>query len=195
MHYFPLMGEPFFPSFLTAPPPFTHNNNTKDTNMKIDLELVHTEHHRLWGEFYAKYPTDKERLAHRDEMAFMQETIRALYVLEKWAREEGAAGAKALPTLRYYAVVPSVITHVMSTYLPDMGVENIVAERPEKRKNRWATFDKWTKEHQGEQFTTDQLCEISGFSYPSTLNYVKSSPLFTRVKKGIWEVLTTPERE
>lgn len=163
--------------------------------MKIDIQFVHDENNRLWNEFLAKYPSSKERLSHKEEMGFMQETIRALYVLEKWGREEGGAGARALSALRYYSVIPPVITHVMETYLPEVGVENIVGEQRPKRKNRWASFDKWTKEHQGEQFTTEQLCEVSGFSYPSTLNYVKSSPLFNKVKKGIWEVLSIPERE
>lgn len=177
--------------------------------MKIDSDFIRTENDRLYSEWHSKWKWKEGKVATfpfpeghpyspeaQNEKAIVAEIVRALCVLEKWQMEEGRAGGKAIVALRYYSIQPSVINHVLATYLPEMGVEELLtAEKPEKRKTRWATFEKWTKEHQGEQFTTDQLCEISGFSYPSTLNFVKSSPLFRRVKKGLYEVLTTPERE
>jgi hypothetical protein len=30
--------------------------------------------------------------------------------------------------------------------------------------------------------------EQCGFSYPTTLKYVQESPVFRKVKKGLWEV-------
>ena len=46
----------------------------------------------------------------------------------------------------------------------------------------------WSKDHLFEQFTTEQLVEVSGFSYPTTLKFLQESPTFRKVKKGLWEV-------
>ena len=46
----------------------------------------------------------------------------------------------------------------------------------------------WASDHLFEQFTTEQIVEISGFSYPTTLKFLQESPTFRKVKKGLWEV-------
>lgn len=155
--------------------------------MKFTTGFVETENSRLYDEFYSKYKTDAERVLHKQEMTHIQETIRGLYVLEMWERN-GRSGSP-LAMLKHYSVMDSVISHFAEAYIPkNVSKLDNSAARPEKRKTKWSAFDKWAKEHQSEQYTTDQLVEISGFSYPTTLKYVSESPLFVKVKKGLWQV-------
>jgi hypothetical protein len=62
-------------------------------------------------------------------------------------------------------------------------VSNQFYQRQRSARDKWATFDAWTKEHQAEQFTTEQLVEIAGFSYPTVLKYVSESPLLAKSKR------------
>lgn len=57
-----------------------------------------------------------------------------------------------------------------------------------KRSDRYDALLDWSKDHLFEQFTTEQIVEISGFSYPTTLKFIQESPTFRKVKKGLWEV-------
>lgn len=154
--------------------------------MKFTTGLVESENSRLYDEFFAKYTTDAERAKHSSEMTQIQETVRGLYVLEMWERN-GRSGSP-LSMLKHYSVMDSVITTLIDNYVPKNLSQQASTGKPESRKNKWGAFDKWSQEHQGEQYTTDQLVEISGFSYPTTLKYVSESPLFIKVKKGLWQV-------
>lgn len=160
------------------------------------LDLVQQENERLVRDFYEKYPTELERSSHTQEIAQIQETVRGLYVMEKWQRE--GRNGNPIATLRFYSMLSNVIPVFVSEYLSEyMSGESaeIAIPRTEKRKDKWSSFDSWAKEHQAEQFTTEQLVEIAGFSYPTVLKYVSESPLFNKVKKGLWEVLLIPERD
>jgi hypothetical protein len=55
------------------------------------------------------------------------------------------------------------------------------------RSQRYAAFVNWARAHDGEQFTTDQLVEQSGFSYQTTLKFIDSHPNFNKIKKGLYE--------
>jgi hypothetical protein len=86
-------------------------------------------------------------------------------------------------------VQESVISELLQKYL---GKSNVVTQeelRPEKREKKWNSFIEWAKLHEAEQFTTEQLVEICGFSYPTTLEYLKISPYFKKIKKGLYEVI------
>jgi hypothetical protein len=50
-------------------------------------------------------------------------------------------------------------------------------------------FEDWAKGHRGEQFETDVLMEIAGFSRSAMLNYLKISRLFVKVKRGVYQVV------
>lgn len=57
-----------------------------------------------------------------------------------------------------------------------------------KRADKYDALLDWAKDHLFEQFTTEQIVEVSGFSYPTTLKFLQESPTFRKVKKGLWEV-------
>ena len=57
-----------------------------------------------------------------------------------------------------------------------------------KRSDKYGALLAWASEHLFEQFTTEQIVEVSGFSYPTTLKFLQESPSFRKVKKGLWEV-------
>lgn len=155
------------------------------------LDFVHSENARLHKEFRKKNPKDKDMLSDGHEISVLQETIRGLYVMEKWQRE-GRNGSP-LAMLKFYAMPDEVMNKFVATYLSGVSAtENV---KTEKRKDKWSAFDEWTTEHQGEQFTTEQLVEVAGFSYQTVLKYVSESLLFTKVKKGVWEVRFVQERE
>lgn len=57
-----------------------------------------------------------------------------------------------------------------------------------KRSDKYDALLEWAKDHLFEQFTTEQIVEVSGFSYQTTLKFLQESPTFRKVKKGLWEV-------
>ena len=57
-----------------------------------------------------------------------------------------------------------------------------------KRSDKYDALLAWASEHLFEQFTTEQIVEVSGFSYPTTLKFIQESPTFRKVKKGLWEI-------
>jgi hypothetical protein len=156
------------------------------------IDLVTEENSKLHKEFQKKYSKNKNSQQARNESMFIQEAVRGLYVLEKWNRE-GRNGSP-LAMLKFYSMPEEVMKRFVETYLPEVKEKVSEAAKPEKRKDKWSSFDSWAKEHQGEQFTTEQLTEIAGFSYQTVLKYISESPLVKKIKKGIWEISITPER-
>ena len=55
------------------------------------------------------------------------------------------------------------------------------------RAEKYADFEGWSNEHEGEQFSTQELAEKSGFSQQTVLKYLKTSAHFTKVKSGWYE--------
>lgn len=154
--------------------------------MNFTTDFTNAENERLYKEFHKKYKSDAERISHPAELAVIQETVRGLCVMEKW-QSEGSNG-NPITMLRHYSMLTSVLPSFIATYLPQYAQEDKEIVRPEKRRDKWGAFDKWAKEHQGEQYTTDELVEVAGFSYQTALKYISESPLFVKVKKGLWQV-------
>lgn len=119
------------------------------------------------------------------EAASIGEMIRAIYVLQVWQRE-GSQGSP-VKALRNYAVTDSTINRIVEEYFDGELQETTIAPTP-KRANKYEAFESWAEDHLFEQFTTEQLVEQSGFSYPTTLKYLQESPTFRKIKKGLWEV-------
>jgi len=96
--------------------------------------------------------------------------------------------AKVPPSATY--LPDDVIAEVVKIYCGvELNAEDILEEtKTEKRADKWDAFLRWSKGHLFEQFTTEQLAEECGFSYPTTLKYLQESPVFRKIKKGLWEV-------
>lgn len=154
--------------------------------MNFTIEFVHAENARLYGEFDKKYKKPQERYANQAERWRIAETIRALYVMEKWQRE--GCNGNPIAMLRYYSVSEEVLTTFIKTYLSHLNTSNTGIIKTERRKDKYGQFDSWADEHRGEEYTTEQLVEVSGFSYQTTLKYVSESPLYIKVKKGLWRI-------
>jgi len=155
--------------------------------MNFTIEFVNEENKRMHDSFFAKYKTDKARMSHSAEQYQMSETIRGLYIMEKWHREGRNGSPVAM--LKHYSLGTDVMSSFIKKYLSTVvGDEQEGEVKPEKRKDKWGAFDKWASEHGGEQFSTDQLVEIAGFSYQTTLKYVSESHLFIKIKKGLWQI-------
>lgn len=124
-----------------------------------------------------------------DERNAVSERLRALNVLQLWQRESQTTSLVAF--LNAYS-----ITEDAQSWLIDNHASGAVRERqgqepagkPQSRKKKWAAFLKAVKEQAGKEFTTEQLTELSGFSYPATLAFVKNEPTFIKVKKGLWRI-------
>lgn len=57
----------------------------------------------------------------------------------------------------------------------------------EKRADKYDALEKWAIEHAGEQFSSEQLVEASGFGYQTTLRFINNSPYFHKIKKNVYE--------
>jgi hypothetical protein len=125
----------------------------------------------------------------REVAQSISDYTRALSVLQVWNRD----GAKGSPirTMLSYSLPDSVIAEVSSEFCGiQVDEESVVDEvKTEKRADKWDSFLKWANQHHFEQFTTEQLMEQCGFSYPTTLEYLRISPYFRKIKKGLYEVI------
>ena len=154
--------------------------------MNFTIDFVHEENTRLYAEFDKRHKTPQERYANQQEKWRIAETIRALYVMEKWQRE--GCNGNPVAMLRFYSVSEDVMNEFVKKYLSHLNTAKIEIVRTEKRKDKYGAFESWADEHRGEEYTTEQLVEVAGFSYQTTLKFVSESPLFIKVKKGLWRI-------
>lgn len=160
---------------------------------QITDDVISSHHEQLWAQAEKKYKT--MYAVPKEEVTRINEILRGMYVVQIWQRDN--ASGSPISALRSYSVSEESAQYVLDT----LGLASVKysakrerQEAPKKRANKWEIFDKWAREHRGEQFTTEQLVEQSGFSYQTTLKYVSESPIFTKVKRGLWSV-TTAERD
>jgi len=150
----------------------------------ITDELIRSNHKELWDKAISEHGNP---FSVPNETSFrINETLRALYTLQVWQRSGGTGNpAKFLST---YSIYPDVLMEVVRGYCSlEIDMEDVTA-KAEKRSDKYDAFIDWSKAHLFEQFTTEQLVEISGFSYPTTLKFIQDSPVFRKIKKGLWEI-------
>ena len=152
---------------------------------KLSLDSLVIEVKEKW-ETASKTYGDKFAIPKEEKFA-LGEYERALYVLLVWQRE----GEKGNParTLRTYGVSESTMAEVLADWCDMTITEEEVADiRVEKRADKYDSFIDWTKDKLFEQYTTEALVEVAGFSYPTVLKFIQDSPYFRKVKKGLWEI-------
>jgi hypothetical protein len=149
--------------------------------MNITLEQIKKLHTSLWDEAIEVYG-DKFKVPFEVIQEMSQQT-RALYVLQTW---NGSGNpARYLAT---YSIPTEVITQVVAEYCNEIVSEDELMSPKPRRADKYDAFLDWTKDHLFEQFTTEQLEEVSGFSYATTLKFISESPTFRKIKKGLWEI-------
>jgi len=154
----------------------------------INDEYVDTVNKELWSKAREKYGSNYS--VPKDEISYIGELIRGLHVLGIWQKEGQAKAPESV--LRSYSVMEHVIPEVIKRALGKQEIETAESLRPEKREKKWNSFIAWAKLHEAEQFTTEQLVEVCGFSYQTTLEFLKISPYFKKIKKGLYEI-TNPK--
>jgi hypothetical protein len=160
----------------------------RENKMNFTIAFALEEHARLYAEYNKKYKTPKEQYAHWDERTKIAEIVRGLYILEIWQRE-GSVG-NPISTLRRYSL--QSMESFADKYLSHLEIEATALDmgsRMPRRQEKYDAFDKWAKENRTQEYSTEQLVEISGFSYQTTLRHLTESPLYTKVKKGLWRVV------
>lgn len=113
-----------------------------------------------------------------EEVRDNSERMRAFYVIQKYG------GSITRQVLSQYMIPPSIAEAVLA----ECGGDGVTTVEPKvSRADQYKAFEQWASDHDSEQFTTDQLVEQSGFSYPTTLKFIDGSPYFRKVKKGLYE--------
>jgi hypothetical protein len=149
--------------------------------MNITLEQIKELHTSLWDNAVEEYG-DKFKVPFEVIHEMSQQT-RALYVLQTWNGSGNPARY-----LASYSIPTDVITETVSKYCNEtVTEEELLTPRP-RRADKYDALIDWAKEHLFEQFTTEQLMEVSGFSYQTTLKFIQESPTFRKIKKGLWEI-------
>jgi hypothetical protein len=151
----------------------------------ISDEAVKNNHKKMWEKAIEEY--GETFLVPEDVVSRISETTRALHALQIWHRN-GATGSP-VKFLSTYSIYPDVLVEVINDYC-SIEIESIedVVTKTEKRSDKYDAFLDWSKGHIFEQYTTEQLVSISGFSYPTTLKFIQDSPAFRKIKKGLWEI-------
>jgi len=151
---------------------------------QITDEVIHDYQANLWKSAVERHGTALK--VPSDEQQRIGELVRGLYVMQTWQ----AHGSQGNPVrfMKDYSISMNVIGVLIPAFLGKQKLVEIEEVKPVKRADRWRTLEEWAKKHTYHEVTTEQLVEISGFSYQTVLNYVKTSPYFRRIQRGQWEV-------
>lgn len=147
----------------------------------LDEEVINGIHRKAWDKEIEK--VGGKYKVPKNKVELISERNRALYVLLIW-HKKGCEGSAARFMDKYGLRLGSA----------DWALKKFAYEsdavRPEPKKSRRALlrgFEKWATEHVFEQFTTAELAKQYGFSQVTTLNYLKTSRYFTKLKRGLYE--------
>jgi hypothetical protein len=141
--------------------------------MRFTDEQANTEYKTTINALIAKYGTSTR--VPRDEWNEASETLRLRQTIN-------ANGGKVTRHLLSQMMFPESIIRKVN---PDFdGFEPKV-----KRANKYDSVYKWLDENPGAQVTTQELCDVSEMSYPTTLKFIDNNPqYFRKVKRGTYEV-------
>jgi hypothetical protein len=148
--------------------------------MITDGEILEI-HKSLWAEAKEEYGN---AFSVPHTVAFsISSRVRALYCLQIW---DGRG--KASRFLGTYGIPTDIIEELVPQLCDETVEDGVLTAPTPKRADKYDAFLEWAKDHLFEQFTTEQLVEVAGFSYQTTLKFVSESQTFRKVKKGLWEV-------
>lgn len=147
-------------------------------------EIIHNYQADLWKSAVERHGTAFK--VPRDEQQRISELVRGLYVIQAWQ----ARGSQGNPVrfMGEYSLSRNVIEILIPSFLGKQKLVEAEEAKPVKRADKWKALEEWAKKNTYHEVTTEQLVEISGFSYQTVLNYVKTSPYFRKIQRGQWEV-------
>lgn len=150
----------------------------------ITDELIHNYQAELWRTAVERHGTTFRVPA--DEQQRIGELVRGLYVLQTWQARGGQGNP--IKFLMEYSVSRGVIETLVPSFVGKNKLVDAAEAKPVKRAGKWKALEEWAKKNTYHEVTTEQLVEVSGFSYQTVLNYLKTSPYFRKIQKGKWEV-------
>jgi hypothetical protein len=141
--------------------------------MRFTDEQANTEYKTTINALIAKYGTSTR--VPRDEWNEASETLRLRQTIN-------VNGGKVTRHLLSQMMFPESIIRKVN---PDFdGFEPKV-----KRADKYDSVYKWLDENPGTQVTTQELCDVSEMSYPTTLKFIDNNPqYFRKIKRGTYEV-------
>ena len=144
-----------------------------DSPMRFSDEEANNEYKTTISALIAKYGTSTR--VPRDEWNEATETLRLRQTINA---HEGKVTRQLLSQYMF----PEFIVRKVD---PDFeGFEPKV-----KRSDKYDIVYKWLDENPGKQLTTQELCEITEMSYPTTLKFIDNNPhYFRKIKRGQYEV-------
>lgn len=148
---------------------------------KITDDHIDTVNLSLWAEAEQEHGS-KFKVPLEDNL-YIGSYIRALYCLQKWD-----GNGSAVNFLNHHNIPHDVLIKITAEYCGIEIQEENISEVTEKRADKYGAFIRWASSHIFEQYTTDALVEQAGFSYPTTLKFLQESPVFRKIKKGLWEI-------
>jgi len=154
------------------------------TSNPITDDKVISYNAELWREAIEKHGS-KYRVP-EEEIQRMGELVRGLYVLQVWQQRGGQGNP--VKFLTEYNVSNESIAVLVSSFLKNQKLLEVLEDKPVKRADKWKTLEDWAKNKTYEEVTTEEIMEVCGFSNQTVLNYIKTSPYFRKIQRGRWEV-------
>jgi len=153
--------------------------------VKITDDIIENKNAELWKDAALKYGT-KFKVPNSEQQR-IGELIRGLCVMQVWQKTPSAGNIVRF--MRDYSIAQPVIEYLVTEYLGKERLKEAVQEKkPEKRADKWKALEEWCKNNTYKEVTTEEIVGLSGFSYPTVLNYLKTSPYFRKIQRGSWEV-------
>lgn len=154
------------------------------TSNAITDDKVISYNAELWREAIEKHGS-KYRVP-EEEIQRMGELVRGLYVLQVWQQRGGQGNP--VKFLTEYNVSNESIGILVSSFLKNQKLLEVLEDKPVKRADKWKTLEDWAKNKTYEEVTTEEIMEVCGFSNQTVLNYIKTSPYFRKIQRGRWEI-------
>lgn len=154
------------------------------TSNAITDDKVISYNAELWREAIEKHGS-KYRVP-EEEIQRMGELVRGLYVLQVWQQRGGQGNP--VKFLTEYNVSNESIAVLVSSFLKNQKLLEVLEDKPVKRADKWKTLEDWAKNKTYEEVTTEEIMEVCGFSNQTVLNYIKTSPYFKKIQRGRWEI-------
>ena len=152
---------------------------------QITEQYIDSVNKDIWSKAIAEHGT-----AYRVPNEVAQEISdigRGLYVLQSW-QNKGSIGSP-LASLSHHNIMPDIAEKLLLEHLGHDVKKN------EKKDGLTSTSTKTKMEklvsnaekNYSKTFTTEQLCEVSGFSAQTVVKHLKIMKHYRRVKRGLYE--------
>ena len=150
----------------------------------ITNQMVKDEVAPMWMDLREKYGQKYDFSSDPDGLHDRINAIcHGMGVLQSWERH----GGPAMRRLRSFGIPTEICQELIDKFCVDESTEEEEHLQKVTRAGLYAAFEQWANEHEGEQFSTAQLAEQSGFSPATVRKYLKTTAYFTKVKSGWYE--------